>query len=401
MKILVINSGSSSLKYSLFETPKEEMIISGAIDRLGLDNPKHKFRSRASQEVEKEVKVKDHGEALDEVLRTISRETSLGLDQIDAVAHRLAHGGKYREARIIDDQVMAEAKRMTPMIPLHHPPMIREIEECFSRMPNSQHVAVFDTWFHSTIPDEAAIYGIPYRYFKEKGYRKTGFHGNSHAYVSQRAAEFLEKDIGELRIITCHLGNGASLCAIDRGSSIDTTLGMTAVPGVIMGTRCGDVDPGLLPVIMKEDSLAPDDMINLLYKESGLKGISGISRDMRDIEAAAAQGNARAKLAFDAFCYSVKRLIGQMLIALGGCDCLVYCGGIGTNSPTVRAASLKNTEELGFVLDKQRNESAGPESQERICRISSDESKVVILAAQTFEEIMMARQCVSALERTE
>lgn len=398
MKILVINSGSSSLKYSVFETPREDRLISGVIDRLGMENPTHEIKIGGDRESAQGIEASNHGEALDEVLKTIATKVVSDLGEIDAVAHRVAHGGKFRAATIITDEVIAEARRMTPMIPLHHPPMIKEIEECLSRMPHSKHVAVFDTWFHSTIPDEAAIYGLPYSYFHDRGYKKTGFHGNSHAYVSRRAAEFLGIPIEELRIITCHLGNGASLCAIDKGRSIDTTLGVTAVPGVIMGTRTGDVDPGLLPVIMKEDSLSPDEMIDILYRKSGLKGISGISRDMRDIEAEAAKGNARAQLAFDAFCYSVKRYIGQMLIALGGCDCLVFCGGIGTNSPMVRESSLKNTQGLGFELDRIKNETAGPDNSEEVVKISSDQSKVTILAIETFEEIMMARQCLEALK---
>ncbi len=398
MKILVINSGSSSLKYSLFEMPSEDLIISGTIDRLGLDRATHKYQARGSDETEHEVNAPDHGQALDEVLKTITDRAVNNLDDIEAVAHRVAHGGKYKQAVIIDDDVMSEIRRMTPMIPLHHPPMIKEIEECFSRMSLSKHVAVFDTWFHSTIPDKAAIYGLPYRYFHEKGYKKTGFHGNSHSYVSRRAADFMGRNIEDLRIITCHLGNGVSLCAIDKGKSIDTTLGMTAVPGPIMGTRCGDVDPGLLPVIMKEDSMDPDQMIDLLYRESGLKGISGISRDMRDIEAAAREGHTQAELAFDAFCYGVKRCLGQMLIALGGCDCLVFCGGIGKNSPNVREASLSNTEGLGFLLDKQKNENAGPDNQAQVIDISQDASSCRILVIETFEEIMMARQCLEALK---
>ena len=312
MKILVINSGSSSLKYTLFDMTDERVLFEGMIDRIGLSGSTYSFGSgeESAPLTVKKMSISDQGEALDEVLGTLARGPLQSLKELAAVAHRVGHGGKYREAVRIDPDVIAEIRRMTPMIPLHHPAMIKEIEECRIRMPHAVHVAVFDSWFHWSIPDEAAIYGLPYRYFAEKGYRRTGFHGNSHAYISGKAAEFVARPLEDLKIIACHLGNGASVCAVDRGRSIDTTLGMTSVEGLIMGTRSGDVDPGLIPVIMKEDSLSPDQMVSMLYSESGLLGISGISRDMREIEDAAARGNPRAALALNAFCYKVKRAIG-------------------------------------------------------------------------------------------
>jgi acetate kinase len=283
------------------------------------------------------------------------------------------------------------------MVPLHHPAMIREIEECLERMPQAVHVVVFDTWFHWSIPDEAAIYGLPYRYFAEKGYRRTGFHGNSHAYISVKAAEFLGRPIETLKMITCHLGNGASLCAIDRGRSIDTTLGMTAVEGLMMGTRSGDVDPGLIPVIMKEDGLSPDRMTEMLFKESGLLGVSGLSRDMREIETAALQGNERAGLALKAFCYKVKRSMGAMLMVLGGCDALIFAGGIGRNSATVRTLVLQGASALGFVLDETKNAADSTDGGDAVIDISAPSSKVKILVVDTFEELMMARQCLKVV----
>jgi acetate kinase len=259
---------------------------------------------------------------------------------------------------------------------------------------------VFDTWFHKTIPVEAAIYGLPYRYFAEKGYRRTGFHGNSHAYISAKAAEFLGNPLDSLKIISCHLGNGASLCAIDKGKSIDTTLGMTSVEGLLMGTRSGDVDPGLIPVIMKEDSLSPDAMIDMLYRKSGLEGISGVSRDMREVEAAAEQGNQRAILALNAFCYKVKRAVGSMLMVLGGCDVLIFAGGIGRNSPTVRSKVLDGAADLGFVIDDTKNRGSERATAETpVVDISAASSRVRIFVIRTFEELMMARQCLQAMER--
>lgn len=398
MEILVINSGSSSLKYTLFDMAAERVLFSGSIDRIGLSNATHVYRGENGDEKTKELQIGDHGQALDEILATLTAGPLTNLDELAAVAHRVGHGGKYREAVLITPDVMAEIRRMTPMIPLHHPAMIKEIEECAVRMPQAMHVAVFDTWFHWSIPDEAAIYGLPYRYF-EKGYRRAGFHGNSHAYVAAKAAEFLGRLVTELRIITCHLGNGASLCAIDRGRSIDTTLGMTAVEGLIMGTRSGDVDPGLLMVIMAEESLSPTQMREMLFKESGLLGISGVSRDMREVEAAAAQGNPRAGLAVDAFCYKIKRFVGAMLIALGGCDALVFTGGIGRNSSTVRRKVLAGAAGLGFVVDEEKNQALKPHEENSVVDISRAGSNVRILVIETFEELMMARQCRDVVER--
>lgn len=401
LKILVINSGSSSMKYTLFEMDRERVLFSGEIERIGLDGSRHTFRTNSNPAQSKELPVRDIGEALDEVFSTfLSQGPISSLDEIPAVAHRIGHGGKYREAVRIDRDVIDEIRRMTPMIPLHHPAMIVGIEECVRRMPTAVHCAVFDTWFHWTIPDEAAIYGLPYHYFAERGYRRTGFHGNSHAYVAAKAAEFLGQPIERLKIITCHLGNGASLCAVDRGRSIDTTLGMTAVPGLIMGSRAGDVDTGLIPIIMKEDNLSPDQMTDMLFKESGLVGISGVSRDFRDVDAAAQEGNPRAKLAVAAFCYQVKRQIGSMLIVLGRCDPLVFTGGIGQNSSTVRARVLEGTEDLGFRLDPKKNTRVALTDTAPVADISAADSRIKILVVETFEELMMARQCLKVLQAT-
>lgn len=393
MLILVINSGSSSLKYTLFRMEDEVALFAGSIDRIGQNGARHSFRDAKNHEVDKDVLAPDHGTALDEVFATLLGGPLTSLDELDAVAHRVGHGGKYRDAVRIDSDVMSEIRRMTPVIPLHHPAMIREIEECMARMPHAVHVAVFDTWFHWSIPDQAAIYGLPYRYFAEKGYRRTGFHGSSHAYVAEKAAVQLGKPIEELNLITCHLGNGASVCAIEHGRSIDTSLGMTSVEGLMMGTRAGDVDPGLIPVIMKEESLSPDEMISMLYRDSGLLGVSCLSRDMREVEAAAAAGDQRARLALDAFCYKVKRYVGAMLMVLGGCDALVFTGGIGSNSPTVRQQVLARTERLGFAIDAQRNARTRTSPDNPVEDISAASSRTRILVIETFEELMMARQC--------
>lgn len=402
MKILVINSGSSSLKYTLFEMADERILFSGTVDRIGMNGTTHSFQAGPDGKVQtNEADIKGHGEALDAMLSTLTNGPLENLSELPAVAHRVGHGGNYKEAVPVGPDVIREIRRMVPMIPLHHPAMIKEIEECQIRMPAALHVAVFDTSFHRHIPDEAAIYGLPYWYFAERGYRRTGFHGHSHQYVSGKAAEFLGSPVEDLKIISCHLGNGASVAAIAHGRSIDTTLGMTAVEGLIMGTRSGDVDPGLMPIIMKEDSLTPDQTIDMLYRQSGLLGISGVSRDMREIEAAAGQGNQRATLALNAFCYKVKRAAGSMLMVMGGCDTLIFTGGIGLNSATVREKVLEGTAGLGFLIDAGKNRSPERATAENpTLDISHPESRIRILVVRTFEELMMARECLHVLERT-
>lgn len=397
MKILVFNSGSSSLKYTLFNMNDETVLFAGVVDRIGMSGASHEFGAGTGVEGRITEPIPDHGAALDKVLATLASRTPLSMSALSCVAHRVGHGGKYRSACFIDQEVIEEIRRMTPMVPLHHPTMIREIEECRRRMPETPHIAVFDTWFHWSIPDKAAIYGLPYEYFEKLGYRRTGFHGNSHAYVAAEAARFVGRPIEALKIISCHLGNGAGVCAVKYGLSVDTSLGMTALEGLIMGTRCGDVDPGLIPIIMKEKGLSPDEMVDLLYRESGLKGISGLSRDMRDIEKAAGEGNPRAVLALEGFCHKVTRYIGAMLTVLGGCDILVFTGGIGVNSPTVREKCLEGTGSLGFVMDSEKNMAVSPTGPPYAACVSADSSPITVLAVETFEEIMIARQCAALL----
>lgn len=399
MKILVVNSGSSSLKYNLFDMNTKTVLFTGLIDRIGLVEVVHVFQDALGNETQTGPSVGNHGEAIDEMFSVLLKHCIGSLDEVPAVAHRVVHGGKFKSAIRITGEVISEVRRMIPFFPLHHPPQVVEIEECMKRIPHAVHVAVFDTSFHSTIPDVASIYGLPYRYFEEKHYKRTGFHGNSHEFVSQAAAEFLAKPASVLKIITCHLGNGCSLTAVDGGKSIDTTLGMTACEGLLMGTRSGDLDPGLMPVIMEEEELSTDEVLDMLYNRSGLLGISGVSRDMREIEASALHGNPRSKLALDVFCYKVKRNIGALLAVLGGCDALVFTGGIGLNSATVRSKSLEGLAGLGFKIDEEKNRSSlKPSAQNPVMDFSSNDSPVRILVARTFEELIMARQCLRVME---
>ncbi|MGB9618287.1 MAG: acetate/propionate family kinase [Desulfomonilaceae bacterium] len=393
MNVLVINTGSSSLKYDLFSMDDESVLFSGRIDGIGLDRARHRVSGKTCPARTSELRVPDQTTALSLMLEALQSGCIQSLKDIDAAAHRVAHAGAHRQAAVITPEVIAELKRMIPFVPLHLPAMISEIELCRELMPDAVHVAVNDAWFHTTMPDEATLYGLPLEYFEKKGYRRVGYHGFSHAYVAQRAAAFLARPLEDLDIITCHLGNGSSLCAISGGKSVDTTLGMSALEGLIMGTRAGDVDPGLIPVIMKEESLSPDQALEMLYTRSGLLGLRGLSRNMQDIEAAMEQGNARAALAFKTFCHRLKRYIGAMLMILGRCDVLVFTGGIGENSPRVRSCALQGASELGFVIDEERNFQPTPWQGGDCLDLTAGNSRTRILAIQTFEELIMARQC--------
>lgn len=394
MKILVLNSGSSSLKFSLFEMRNEVVLVAGMIDRIGI--PESIFSVSQSSGVSEVIQtnIPDHGAALDRLFEFLTMGPIPSLSDIPAIAHRVAHGGKFRESVVVTPDVIDQITSMNRFFPLHNPAMILEIQECLKRMPHSLHVAVFDNSFHRDIPDEAAIYGLPYRYFSEKGYKRTGYHGNSHAFSALESSKFLRRPVENLRLITCHLGNGASTCAIKHGRSIDTSLGITATEGLIMGTRSGDIDPGLIPIIMDEEGLSSHDMSDMLVRLSGLLGISGLSRDMRDIEIAAAEGNRRASLALNAFCYKVKRSIGSMLMVLGGCDCLVFTGGIGVNSSIVRSKSLEGTENLGFIIDPVKNsESTSLTIENPVSNVAAKNSPISILIIRANEELMIAREC--------
>lgn len=395
MKILILNNGSSSLKYNLFEMDDERTLMSGTIDRIGLDRSNHLYELDGSSPVRRDLPVNDHGEALDELFHVLMEFGPISsLDELRVIGHRVAHGGKFKDPVRINQDVISEIRRMIPFFPLHHPAIALEIEECMQRVPNSLHIAVFDMTFHKTIPDVAAIYGLPYRYFSEKGYRRIGYHGHSNEYVTSKAAVFLERDISELKLISCHLGNGCSITAVDSGRSIDTTMGMTSVEGLIMGTRSGSIDPGLIPVIMSEEGMTSDEMLDMLYRQSGLLGISGLSRDMREITKAAANNDERAVLALEAFCYKIKRSIGSMLMVLGGCDALIFTGGIGLHSDLVRELVLRGSERLGFSIDRNINAGCSKNGNNEVVDISSTESSTRILVIKTFEELVMARQCL-------
>lgn len=399
MIVLVINSGSSSLKYELFNLDTENSILSGAVTRIGLDSTENKYVC-SGEETCSVIDAPDHLAAIKNVLKELTESENIplkNLSAIEAVAHRVGHGGlQYHCPVVIDQAVKDEIKKMIPIMPLHHPAMLAGIEACEEALPGIPHVAVFDSAFHSAIPEEAAIYGLPYDYYM-RGIRKFGFHGNSHDYVAQKAAEYLEIPLRRLNIISCHLGNGASVCAIERGHSIDTSMGFSPLQGLLMGSRSGDIDPGIITYLMRNDGLKPEEMDSILNTKSGLLGISGVSMDMRDVLAAADQGNQRALLAVKAFCYRVKHYIGAYTAILGGADVLVFTGGIGENAVNERARCVQGLEKIGFAIEQLRNERCSLSPENPVCEINAPYSKAIILVIATNEELMIARQCARAI----
>ncbi len=400
MKVMVINSGSSSLKYELFDLNTETSLMSGAVTRIGMEDARHGCTCSGRESLV-QIEAPDHQAALGFVLTAVTGIEGApvrSLAEINAVAHRIGHGGSlYHGPVVIDGNVMEEIRRLIPLMPLHHPAMLAGIEACRKALPDVPQVAVFDTAFHGTIPDEAAIYGLPYESFRT-GIRRFGFHGNSHEYVTIKAADYLETPLRRLNIISCHLGNGASVCAVQHGHSIDTSMGFSPLEGLIMGTRVGDLDPGVIPYLMRSQNLTVDELDRMLNSDSGLLGISGVSSDMREITAAAESGNAQALLAVKAFCYRIKRYIGAFHAVLGGADALVFTGGIGENSVGIRSRCLQGLERLGFAVDPLRNGRCRVDAAGPVCDIGARYSSTHVLVIATDEELMIARQCARALD---
>ena len=390
MKILVLNSGSSSLKYQLIDMTTEKFLAKGYYERIGLDGAflTHKV---GEDKYVIEHPAKNHEEAIKVMLEQLLHEkygVVKDLSEISAVGHRVVHGGeKFSGSVLITDEVIKVMKDCIELAPLHNPAGITGIEACQKLMPNVKMVGVFDTAFHQTLPEKAYIYAIPYEYYEKYGIRKYGFHGTSHKFISHRVAELLNKPIEDLKIVTCHLGQGASICAVKGGKSIDTTMGLTPLAGVPMGTRSGDIDPSIPGFIMKKENLSVDQMDTILNKKSGVLGISGVSSDFRDIEKAAAEGNKRAQLALESFAYSVAQNIGKYAVSMNGIDVIVFAGGVGENGPETRKKICNYLEFLGVNIDTQKNDVKGEERE-----ISADNSKVKVFIVPTNEELMIARE---------
>ena len=391
MNVLVINAGSSSLKYQLLNPASGELLAKGLCERIGIDGRFTYKPQLPGKEAIKEASVSmpTHSEAIQTVLNALVDEKNgvIGsMKEIDAVGHRVVHGGeKFAKSVVITDEVMQAIEECNPLAPLHNPANIIGIKACQELMPGVPMVAVFDTAFHQTMPPVAYTYAIPYEYYEKDKVRRYGFHGTSHKYVSQRAADMLGKPIEQLKLISCHLGNGSSVTAIDGGKSIDTSMGFTPLAGLPMGTRSGDIDAGILEYLMNKYGMDIKEMVNVLNKKSGVMGVSGVSSDFRDLEEAFEQGNERAGLAVDMFNYGVKKLIGAYAAAMGGVDAIIFTAGVGENSASQRMAIASGLEFMGVKMDEDANKVRG---EERV--ISAPDSKVTVLLIPTNEELMIA-----------
>ncbi len=398
MKILVINCGSSSLKYQLIDMSNNGVLAQGLVERIGIDGIlTQKVDGREKYVVETDLK--DHQIAIDLVLKTLIDEKQgviKSMDEISAVGHRVVHGGeKYSKSVIVNDEVLANLEELVKLAPLHNPANIIGIKACQALMPKTPMVVVFDTAFHQTMPQKAFMYPVPYKFYEEDHVRRYGFHGTSHKYVAGEVAKWMDKDIKDLKIITCHLGNGVSVTAVDGGKSVDTTMGFTPLDGIIMGSRSGSIDPAIVTFLQKEKGYTPDEVDNILNKQSGVLGVSGVGTDFRDIRAAAQNNNARALLSMDIYGYQIKKQIGAYAAAMGGLDAIVFTAGIGEHAPEVRIRALENMEFLGIDIDaaKNDNQNIGDGME-----ISTPNSKVKLYVIPTNEELMIAEETLELIK---
>lgn len=390
MKIFVVNCGSSSIKYQLIDMADESVIAKGLVERIGIEGSVLTHTPAGKDKVRLESDIPNHVDGIKKVLAALvdpNYGVIKSMDEIGAVGHRVVHGGEiFNQSVVITDEVLKQIEALSDMAPLHQPANLAGIRACQEVMPGTPQVAVFDTAFHQTMPPVAYMFGVKYEEYKDYGIRKYGFHGTSHKYVSGVAAAMLSKDIKDTKIITCHLGNGSSITAVDGGKSVDTSMGFTPLDGVLMGTRTGSIDPAVVPVLMKKKGLDADGVDKYMNKECGVLGVSGVSSDFRDLEDAAAKGNERAKLALDMFCYQVKRYIGAYAAAMGGVDAIVFTAGVGENDIHTRQQVCEGLEFLGVKLDADRNNVRGKATE-----ISAADSKVKVFLIPTNEELAIAQ----------
>ena len=390
MKVLVINCGSSSLKYQVLDMTNESLLCKGLVERIGMDGSVITHEKFGMEKKKTEVPMNDHKDAIEQVLKAVQDpETGVvkSMDEIGAVGHRVVHAGeKFASSVRITDEVIKALEECVELAPLHNPPNLLGIAACQELMPSTPMVGVFDTAFHQTMPPESYIYAIPYEYYEKHGIRRYGFHGTSHKYVAERASKMLNVNLEDLKLITCHLGNGASVSAIKRGKCIDTSMGFTPLEGLVMGTRCGDIDPAIVTYIREKENLPQGKANEILNKKSGVLGISGVSSDFRDIEDAVAEGNERAALALKVFAHKVRFYIGAYIAEMNGVDAIIFTAGVGENDVTMREIICNNLGNLGIKLDPVKNKMRGKETE-----ISTDDSKVKILMIPTNEELMIAR----------
>ncbi len=389
MKILIVNAGSSSLKYQLINMENETIIAQGLIERIGIEGGKLTQKSNGGKQIIR-AELKDHLDAASMMIQALTdKEHGVieSMDEVGAVGHRVVQGGEHFTASaVINDDVMAAIEKNVQLAPLHNPANLMGIRACQKIMPKTPMVAVFDTAFHQSMPPKSYLYGVPMEYYERLRVRRYGFHGTSHRYVSERAAKVLGRPIEELRLVTCHLGNGSSMAAVKFGKSVDTSMGMTPLEGVIMGTRSGNVDPAVLQFIMNNENLNINEMLDVLNKKSGFLGISCISSDMRDVEDAAAKGDKNAQIAIDMLYQGIKKYIAAYAAVMGGVDAVIFTAGIGENGYELREGVLTDMEFLGIIFDKEKNKVRGKETE-----ISTPDSKVKVLVIPTNEEIVIAR----------
>ena len=398
MKILVINAGSSSIKYQLIDMETEQVIAKGMCDRIGIAGGNFKLKAEGKEDYKIDIQMANHKEAVKLVLDTlVSPEHGViaSLSEISAVGHRVLHGGeKFSGSVVVNEDVIAAIEECCELGPLHNPHNLTGIRACEAMMPGVPQVAVFDTGFHQTMPDYAYLYALPYEYYEKYRIRRYGFLGTSHRYVSLRAAAMLGRE--DLKIVTCHLGNGSSISAVKDGKCYDTTMGLTPLEGIMMGTRCGSIDPAIIPLLMKKENLTPDEIDTIMNKKSGILGVSQVTSDNRDIEQGAKEGNERYQLIESMIVHQLTKYIGGFAAAMGGVDAVVFTGGIGENNPHYRARVAKNLEFMGVVLDEEINQKAMRTSEEFV--LTKPESKVKLLMIPTTEELMTAKETLDLVK---
>jgi acetate kinase len=397
MEVLVINCGSSSLKFQLIDSEKEHVLAKGLCERIGIDKSSITYQSDKCEKMTKEVDMPTHNEAINAVISALTDEKTgviNDMSEVKAVGHRVVHGGEYfSSSAIVDEDVLEKIEKCNYLAPLHNPANVIGIKACMKIMKDTPNVVVFDTAFHQTMPEEAYLYGIPREYYEKHKIRRYGFHGTSHSYVSKRVAQIMNKPVEELKTIVCHLGNGASICAVDGGKSVDTSMGLTPLAGVMMGTRSGDIDPGILEVLAKMENKDVSEITNILNKKSGVAGLSQVSSDFRDITKAIEEGNAVAKSALDAYIRTVVRFVGAYVAVMNGVDTIVFTAGVGENNSAVRAGVVKHLKYLGVELDEEANKIRGEEKL-----ISTANSKVKVYVVPTNEELAIARETVELVK---
>ena len=398
MKVLVVNCGSSSLKYQVLDMPSEELLCKGLVERIGIEGSVIKHEKIGQDKFVLEVPMKDHTEAIGHVIDALldaDHGVAKSMDEIGAVGHRIVQGGeKFAKSELVTDEMIKAVEGLSELAPLHNPANLLGIAACKKLMPNTPMVGVFDTSFHQTMPAESYIYALPYELYEKYGVRRYGFHGTSHRYVTERAAAMLGKKPEEVNLVTCHIGNGASCAAVKNGKCFDTSMGLTPLEGLVMGTRCGDIDPAIIPFVAGKENMTFADIDTMMNKKSGIQGISGISSDMRDVEEAMNKGDKRAKIAWDVFAHRVKHYIGAYMAEIGGADAIVFTAGVGENSATMRADICAGLENLGIKIDAEKNKVRGEERD-----LSAAGSTVKVLLIPTNEELMIAKDTYEIVKK--